>query len=208
MSAAQPSLLNFNSRRASRASVRISVEDFEAAALPHLHELFRAATRLVGSSVEAEDLLQETYCQAWKSFHRFELGTNCRAWLFRILFNRANHHRKSLFWNKAHVCDAKSVESLRFTPPINEQLADAEILRAVARLPRCYREAVLLIDVEEYSYREAAGILRVPIGTVMSRLSRGRKLLRAALAEVAKSYGIKSATSQTLKRSLISAGLE
>lgn len=170
--------------------------------MPHLHELFRTATRLVGSAAEAEDLIQETYCQAWKSFQRFELGTNCRAWLFRILFNRANHHRKSLFWRKAHICDAKSVESIRFTPPVNEQLADAEILRALARLPRCYREAVQMVDVEDHSYKEAAKLLRVPLGTVMSRLSRGRKLLRAALADVAKSYGIKRGRNRTPNRLL------
>ncbi len=81
---------------------------------------------------------------------------------------------------------------MEYQPPINEQLSDEEVLRALARLPRHYREAVLLADVEDFSYKEIAAIKRVPIGTVMSRLSRGRKLLRAELADVAQSYGIKN----------------
>lgn len=195
MSAAQQSMFNFRSRHAAQPEMGEvgRAADFEMAALPHLNELMRAAARLVGSRAEAEDLIQETYCQAWKSFHHFELGTNCRAWLFRILFNKANHHRKWLFWRKAHDCETKLVEALRYMPPVNEQLKDEEILCALERLPQCHREVVLLVDVEEFSYKEAAGILRVPIGTVMSRLSRGRKLLRVELADVAKSCGIKCA---------------
>ncbi len=96
MSVAQISMVKFKLRLAPPAetSEGVTAEDFEAAALPHLNELFRTAARLVGSRTEAEDLIQETYMQAWKSFHRFELGTNCRAWLFRILFNKANHQRR------------------------------------------------------------------------------------------------------------------
>ena len=176
-----------------QAGKGVRTEDFEAAALPHLNELYRTAARLVGSRTEAEDLMQETYMQAWKSFNRFELGTNCRAWLFRILFNKANHHRRWLFWRKIHDCEAVLEESLKYDPPINEQLTDEEVLLALARLPRCYREVVLLADVEEFSYKEIAGILNVPIGTVMSRVHRGRKLLRVELASVAESYGIKNA---------------
>ncbi len=196
MSVAQHSIIKFKSRRASPAktSAGVRVEDFESAALPHLNELFRTAARLVGGNcTEAEDLIQETYMQAWKSFHRFELGTNCRAWLFRILFNKANHHRKWLFWRKTHDREANLAEALRYEPPISEQLGDEEVLLALERLPRHYREVVLLADVEEFSYKETAQILCVPIGTVMSRLSRGRKLLSVELAGVAQSYGIKNA---------------
>ncbi len=194
MSVAQHSIIKFKSRRASPAqtSAGVRVEDFEAAALPHLNELFRTAARLVGNRTEAEDLLQETYLQAWKSFYRFELGTNCRAWLFRILLNKANHHRHRLFWRKRHDSAAELESWLEYHPPINEQLGDEEVLRALERLPRHYREAVLLADVEDFSYKEIAAIRRVPIGTVMSRLSRGRKLLRAELADVAESYGFKN----------------
>ncbi len=195
MSASQQSMLKFKPRRTPQAETNESVraEDFEVAALPHVNELFRTAARLVGSNVEAEDLIQETFCQAWKSFHRFELGTNCRAWLFRILFNKANHHRKWLFWRKTHDCEAKLMEALRYMPPVNEQLTDETILCALERLPQCYREVVLLVDTEEFSYKEVAEILRVPIGTVMSRLSRGRRLLRVELSGVAQAYGLKSA---------------
>ncbi len=175
-----------------KTSEGVQAEDFEAAALPHLNELFRTAARLVGNRTEAEDLIQETYLQAWKSFHRFELGTNCRAWLFRILLNKANHHRRWLFWRKCHDSEAELESSLEYQPPVNEQLGDEEVLLALARLPRHYREAVLLADVEDFSYKEIAALQRVPIGTVMSRLFRGRKLLRAELAGVAESYGIKN----------------
>lgn len=129
--------------------------------------------------------------QAWKSFDRFKLGTNCRAWLFRILFNKAHRHRKWLFWRNTHDSDELLLEALRYEPSVSEQLSDEEVLRALERLPHCYREVVLLADVEEFSYKEIAGILDAPIGTVMSRLSRGRRLLRVELAGMAESYGIK-----------------
>ncbi len=193
MSVGQRSITEFKSRRASPAqtSAGVRVEDFEGAALPHLNELFRTAARLVGNRTEAEDLLQETYLQAWKSFHRFELGTNCRAWLFRILVNKAHHHRRRLWWKKCHDSEAELESWLEYQPPIDEQLGDQVMLLALARLPRHYRAAVLLADVEDFSYKEIATIERVPIGTVMSRLSRGRKLLRAELADVAAAYGVK-----------------
>ena len=149
MSVAQHSIIKFKSHLASPAqtSAGARVEDFEAAALPHLNELFRTAARLVGNRTEAEDLIQETYLQAWKSFHRFELGTNCRAWLFRILFNKANHHRQWLFWRKCHDSEVELESWLEYQPPINEQLSDEEVLIALESLPRHYREAVLLADV-------------------------------------------------------------
>ncbi len=154
MTVAQHSVINFRSRGASPAqtSVGIRVEDFEAAALPHLNGLFRAAARLVGNRTEAEDLIQETYLQAWKSFHRFELGTNCRAWLFRILLNKANHHRRRLFWRKCHDSEAELENSLEYQPPINEQLGDEEVLRALEQLPRRYR-AELADVAESYGIR-------------------------------------------------------
>lgn len=168
---------------------RIKAEDFEEAALPHLNDLYRTAARLVGRRTEAEDLVQEVYLQAWKSFHRFELGTNCRAWLFKILFNKFKHHRRLLF--RLVEDPEKTIESLTYEPPVPEQLGDEEILAALGKIPEQYREAIVLADVEEFSYKEVAFILKVPIGTVMSRLSRGRRLLRVTLAGTAESYGIK-----------------
>jgi len=170
------------------------IEDFEAAALPHLDDLYRTAARLVGSRTEAEDLVQEAYLQAWKSFHRFELGTNCRAWLFKILFHVIQHHRRKHYQLKL-VTEGEEIlaETLAYEPPLPEQLSDEEVLLALDRVPQQYREVVLLADVEEFAYKEIAELLHIPVGTVMSRLSRGRKLLRAELAGFAEGYGIKRA---------------
>lgn len=168
-----------------------AVEAFEEGALPHLNDLFRTARRVLRDRAQAEDIVQEAYFQAWKSFHRFEPGTNCRAWLFRILFHVIHHHRRK--WLKfAWVTDiAGSENAFVYEPPVAQQLTDEEVLEAIDRLPQQYREVVLLADVEEFSYREIAEVLRIPAGTVMSRLNRGRKLLRRSLAHLAESYGIR-----------------
>lgn len=163
-----------------------SAEDFEAEALPHLSELFRTAVRLTENRAEAEDLMQEVYTQAWKSFHCFEPGTNCRAWLFKILSYKLKHYRckKSRF--KYVGNSEKALEALAYEPPVPERLSNAEILSSLERVPLCYRHVLLLADVEEFSYKEIAAMLAIPMGTVMSRLSRGRKLLRTELSRVAK----------------------
>lgn len=169
---------------------KFKIEDFEAEALPHLDDLYRAARRFVQNRAEAEDLVQDVYLQAWKSFHRFEQGTNCRAWLFQILFYKLNHHRRK--WFRLVRESESALKDLAYEPPPPDHLSDAEILSALEKIPSIYRETILLIAVEEFSYRETGFILKIPVGTVMSRLSRGRKLLRIALAEVAESYGIKN----------------
>jgi RNA polymerase sigma-70 factor, ECF subfamily len=164
---------------------------FEAEALPHLNDIFRTATRLVGDRARAEDVAQEVYLQAWKSFHRFEPGTNCRAWLFKILFHCVNHHRRKWFRFPLLKEAEEFLEANLVAPAeIPASLTDGEILAALDRIPPDFRAVVMLADVEEFAYKEVAEILSVPIGTVMSRLSRGRKLLREQLAEVARSYGI------------------
>jgi RNA polymerase sigma-70 factor (ECF subfamily) len=166
-------------------------ERFETEAMPHLNELFRTATRLVQDRVRAEDIVQEVYYQAWKSFDRFESGSNCRAWLYRILFHCVSHHRRRWFRFPLLKETEEFVEStLTYTPPVSETLTDGAILKALDEIAADYRAAVLLVDVEEFSYKEAADILSVPIGTIMSRLSRGRKMLREKLTDVARSYGI------------------
>ncbi len=170
---------------------KVKVEDFEAAALPHLDSLFRTAARLIGNRGEAEDVVQETYLQAWKSFHRFELGTNCRAWLFKILLYKISHYRRQRL--RLVTNDGEIIEDVADEPGVPEHLRDEEVLMSLEKIPAYYRQAILLADVEEFSYLEIASMLNVPIGTVMSRLSRGRKLLRIELAAVAESYGIKSA---------------
>ena len=168
--------------------------EFEKAALPHLPELYRTAARLLGDSAQAEDVVQETYLQAWKSFDRFQPGTNCRAWLFKILVNTIHHHRRKWF-SLRRVKESEEVleQAVAPMPAVPERITEGEILRALDRVPADYRAAVLLADVEEFSYKEIAGMLNVPIGTVMSRLSRGRKLLREQLSELARSYGIRPA---------------
>jgi RNA polymerase sigma-70 factor, ECF subfamily len=173
-------------------SVEVSVADrFEREAMPHLNDLFRTANRLVNDRARAEDVVQEVYLQAWKSFHRFEAGTNCRAWLFKILFHCVNHHRRK--WFRFPLLKEKEEfleTNLTYSPPLPEHLSDEDILAALDRIPSDYRAVVLLVDVQEFSYKDAAEIVGTPIGTVMSRLSRGRKLLREQLVMVAQSYGI------------------
>ena len=167
-------------------------ERFEAEALPHLNNIFRAALRMVGDNARAEDVAQEVYLQAWQSFQRFEPGTNCHAWLFKILFHCVNHdRRKWLRFRLMHESDVDTEANLVHIEPIPERLTDNDILGALDRLPSDYRAIVLIVDVEEFSYKDASQILSIPLGTVMSRLSRGRKLLREQLGEVARRYGIK-----------------
>lgn len=169
---------------------RTKTEDFEAAALPHVDALFRTAMRLAASRTEAEDLVQEVYLQAWKSFYRFEMGTNCRAWLFKILINK--NMKRSRKWFASFRESSETIENIVYVPPVSEQLNDEDVLLGLEKIPTCYRKAILLTDVEGFSYKETADILNVPIGTVMSRLNRGRKILRIELAEVAQGYGIKT----------------
>src|SRR5689334_12327117 len=166
-------------------------EEFEAAAMPHMSDIYRTAARLLGNGTAADDVVQDVYLQAWKSFDQFEIGTNCRAWLFKILFHTLNHYRRK--WLNIRMVK-ESEEILDLTPavgpPLPEHITDEEMLAALEGVPQDFRAAVLLIDVEEFSYKEAARILNVPIGTIMSRLSRGRKVLRERLARTAVSYGI------------------
>src|SRR5215468_8933604 len=172
-------------------SKRPRTDEFEAAAMPHMKDIYRTAARLLGNSPGADDVVQDVYLQAWKSFHQFELGTNCRAWLFKILFHTLNHYRRK-WLNIRMVKDSDEIleHAAASQPPLPEHITDEELLAALAEVPQDFRAVVLLVDVEEFSYKEAAGILNAPIGTVMSRLSRGRRLLRERLAGVAQSYGI------------------
>jgi len=166
-------------------------ERFEVEAMVHVNDIFRAALRILQDRGRAEDVSQEVFLQAWKSFDKFEAGTNCKAWLFKILFHCVNHNRRKWFRFPLLKDTEEFLESnLTFTPSVPEHITDEEILSALDKIPADYRSVVLLVDVEEFAYKEAADILTVPIGTVMSRLSRGRKLLREQLADVARSYGI------------------
>lgn len=167
---------------------------FEAEAMPYLQDLYRTAVRLLEDAAKANDAVQETYLIAWKSFDRYQRGTNCKAWLFQILFNVVRHERRNWFkWltgREENIADSTLVAP----EPVADLIQDQRILDALGRLPVQFREALLLVDVEEFSYKEASQMLKVPIGTVMSRLSRGRGLLREELSGVAASYGLRTAS--------------
>lgn len=170
---------------------RTDAERFEIDAMPHLNDIFRSATRMLGQRERAEDVAQEVFLQAWKSFDRYEPGTNCRAWLFKILFHCVNHHRRKWFRFPLLKETEEFVEAnLVAAEPIPEHLSDGDILAALDGIPQDFRAVILLVDVEEFAYKEAADILEIPIGTVMSRLSRGRKILKEQLRDVALAYGI------------------
>lgn len=156
---------------------------FDRAAMVHVPELLRVAARLCGSADAGEDLVQETYLQAWRSFHRFQTGTNCRAWLYKILlFTYSAQNRKRARQPFLVDLDAAGESALLVDRPTPDTLTAVAVKAAFDRLPEHFRTLVLLVDVEGLTYREAADALEVPIGTVMSRLSRGRGLLRQELA--------------------------
>jgi RNA polymerase sigma-70 factor (ECF subfamily) len=155
---------------------------FEAEALPHMDHLYRVAVRMTRDSSKAADAVQETYLIAWKAFDRYEAGTNCRAWLFRILLNIVHHERRNWFRWITGKDEELSNTQLIAPEPVSQSLTDEDILQALDRLSREFREVLLLVDVEEFSYKEASEILRIPIGTVMSRLNRARAQMRTQLA--------------------------
>jgi len=163
---------------------------FEAEALPHLNDLYRAAASILHSRPEAEDAVQEAYLQALKSYQRFTPGTNCRAWLFRILFHVISHQRRKWFSRFVYSEREELEQTAVYVEPIAEQLTDDELIQAFRKLPQQFAEVVMLSDVQEFSYKEIHETLGIPIGTVMSRLSRGRQLLRAELADLATRAGI------------------
>ena len=151
---------------------------FETEALPHLGALYRMARQLVGSE-RADDLVQETFLRAWKYFETFGAATNCRAWLFRILRNAwISRWRKTRLELPLTETEAQAIE------PYYDWEAEflggefsVGVKRALSDLPADYRMAVLLADVEEFSYQEIAHVMECPIGTVMSRLNRARRML-------------------------------
>lgn len=156
---------------------------FEAEAMPHVDRLFRLAMWLERDRPEAEELVQETLLQAFRSFGRFTPGTNCRAWLVTILQHvRSNRRRARARRAVTEELDDRLQDTVAFVPPVPTHLTDEDVLEALRLVPDAYREVIVLSDVEDMSYREIAEALQVPIGTVMSRLHRGRAVLRRQLS--------------------------
>ncbi len=155
---------------------------FETEALPHAGRLFRLAMWFEGDRSEAEELVQETMMQALRSFHRFQPGTNCGAWLTVILQHVRNNRRRARQRSPlVNDPDDRISRTVHFVPPVPQELTDEEVLAALRRIPVTFQEVIVLSDVEELTYREIAEALGVPLGTVMSRLHRGRALLRSEL---------------------------
>lgn len=175
-------------------------ERFETEALPFLDQLYGAALRLTRNPADAEDLVQQTFMRAFAAFDRFEQGTNVKAWLYKILTNTfISSYRKRQREPQTVSADGFEDFSLfdrlveqNVTPEaeILERIPDEEVKRALEEVPEQFRTAVLLADVEGFSYQEIADITGVPIGTVMSRLHRGRKALQRALWEHARARGL------------------
>ena len=155
---------------------------FEREALVYLDELFRVARRVTGEAAAAEDVVQDTCLRAWQAFDRFEPGTNCRAWLYKILFRTIAGRRRELQREMAMFDDQKYEEARAMGSPVFTALDAHQVQRAFAELPLAFATVIQLIDVEGLTYKEAADALDVPVGTVMSRLHRARRQLRERLA--------------------------
>jgi RNA polymerase sigma-70 factor (ECF subfamily) len=174
--------------------------EFEDLAVPLLDRVYTVALYLTKNQHEAEDLLQETFARAYRFWHQFTPGTNCKAWLMTILHNnfrnryrerQRQQHTVEFDETGPQLSDVVNAAAAEKTPEdlVLSQMLDGEVEAALKSLPGEFLEAILLVDLQELSYEEAAGVLDCPIGTVRSRLSRGRRLLQAALQQYAEEHG-------------------
>jgi RNA polymerase sigma-70 factor (ECF subfamily) len=182
-----------------------NVQRYERDVLPYADPLYASAVRMTRNPADAEDLVQETLTKAYMNFHQFQEGTNLKAWLHRILTNNfINTYRKrqrepqrtgideleewQLAQTESRAEGLRSAESEAL-----DRLPDSDVVVALRELPADFRQAVYLADIEGYAYKEIADMMDTPIGTVMSRLHRGRRLLRTALADYARQEGFATA---------------
>ncbi len=185
-------------------SIRKERAAFEGAVLPHLNALYGSAFRLTRNAGDAEDLVQDALLRAYRFWGSFHEGSNCKAWLFKILtntfINSYQRKKRSKEILSAAIIQQETTDGTLIQTKARSHQSPAEILlknsmsedveRALAAIPGDFRVAVLLCDVEGFSYKEIAEILECPVGTVMSRLYRGRKLLQSELRDFAKRQGI------------------
>lgn len=182
-------------RRVRSTAARADADAFAAEALGYLEPLYATALRLTRNRADAEDLVQDTFVKAFRFADRFEAGTNLKAWLYTILHNTWRNDRRGASRDAVEV-DSERVEQAATQPGgpavfdtperiLMRATLDADLQAALDELPEAFREAVWLRDVEEFSYAEMAEMLGIPIGTVMSRISRGRRLLFERLSAAA-----------------------
>jgi RNA polymerase sigma-70 factor (ECF subfamily) len=181
---------------------QVSKADFEREALPHLPALYSSALRMTRNERDAEDLVQDTVLKAYRFFDTFQPGTNCKAWIFRILTNSfcnryREREREHEILHEAESTDANVEQFTAGTAAGRDvetallgRIGSEDVERALAEVPQDFRMAVILADLEDFSYKEIAEIMECPTGTVMSRLYRGRKLLQRALYDYAVEEGI------------------
>ena len=175
-------------------------KEFEREALPHMDALYNFALRMTGDSDDANDLVQDTFLKAFRFFDKFEKGTNCKAWLFRIMKNTfINTYRKKTkepdkvdyeeVENFYENVKPSSTDSAHLEKEIYDNLLDDEISSAIASLPDDFKTVIILSDIEGFTYDEIADFIDCPVGTVRSRLHRARKMLFAKLYKYANEKG-------------------
>jgi RNA polymerase sigma-70 factor, ECF subfamily len=183
-------------------SARSLRQEFEREALPHLRALYGTALRLTHDPREAEDLVQDATLRAFRFFHRFERGTNAKAWLFKILHNTFNNRYRRRLREQRVLAEIDRDDHYHLVAgdpapaggdperALGFHLFEGDVQRALAEVPPDFRMAVILADLEEFSYKEIADIMECPVGTVMSRLYRGRRILQRLLHDHAVAAGI------------------